>query len=100
MVGEVWLVGEAPGLGGRRLKSGGMTSGDFVTTANSSGGSLVMPAAWRIDSQPISDRASPASVARRRISWVDVIRIFLFGGRQPSVPAAATHHRAAPRRPG
>src|SRR5216110_902078 len=46
--------GGAPGVGGRRLKSGGMTSGALVVTANSSGDFLVSPAALRRESQPLS----------------------------------------------
>src|SRR4051812_5793703 len=48
------LDGGAPGVGGRRLKSGGMTSGALVVTANSSGDFLVRPAASRRVSQPLS----------------------------------------------
>src|SRR5215471_5029763 len=52
--GSSVLVGGAPGSGGRRLKSGGITSGAFVVTANSSGDFLFRPAARRIESQPLS----------------------------------------------
>src|ERR1700755_2167915 len=48
------LDGGAPGKGGRRLKSGGMTSGALVVTANSSGDFLVSPAALRRESQPLN----------------------------------------------
>src|SRR5689334_1886842 len=48
------LEGGAPGVGGRRLKSGGMTSGALVVTANSSGDFLVSPAALRRESQPLN----------------------------------------------
>src|SRR5438093_504202 len=48
------LDGGAPGRGGRRLKSGGMTSGALVVTANSSGDFLVSPAALRRASQPLN----------------------------------------------
>src|SRR4051812_182009 len=52
--GSSWLVGGAPGMGGRRLKSGGITSGALVVTANSSGDFLFRPAALRTVSQPLS----------------------------------------------
>ena len=45
--GSSVLVGGAPGSGGRRLKSGGITSGALVVTANSSGDFLFRPAARR-----------------------------------------------------
>src|SRR4029077_11245066 len=48
------LDGGAPGNGGRRLKSGGMTSGALVVTANSSGDFLTSPAALRRESQPLN----------------------------------------------
>src|ERR1700710_273502 len=51
------LDGGAPGMGGRRLKSGGMTRGALVVTANSSGGFFCRPAALRNDSQPMSATA-------------------------------------------
>src|SRR6185312_11176310 len=50
--GSSVLVGGAPGMGGRRLKSGGITSGALVVTANSSGDFLLSPAALRRLSQP------------------------------------------------
>src|SRR5476649_660937 len=52
--GSKVLAGGAPGMGGRRLKSGGMTSGALVVTANSSGDFFCRPAASRSDWQPIS----------------------------------------------
>src|SRR5690242_9685576 len=68
VLGSDWLVGGAPGAGGRRLKSGGMTSGALVVTANSSGDFLVRPAASRRSPQPAaigrqSSSAGTASVA-------------------------------------
>src|SRR5882757_1206824 len=51
------LEGGAPGMGGRKLKSGGMTSGALVVTANSSGDFFCRPAASRSDWQPISATA-------------------------------------------
>src|SRR5580765_7953415 len=48
------LDGGAPGVGGTRLKSGGITSGALVVTANSSGDFLVRPAALRNAVQPLS----------------------------------------------
>src|SRR5579863_5360570 len=51
--GSSVLVGGAPGSGGRRLKSGGITSGALVVTANSSGDFLFRPAARRSESQPL-----------------------------------------------
>src|SRR5258707_3932843 len=48
------LEGGAPGVGGRRLKSGGITSGALVVTANSSGDFFCRPAALRKDSHPAS----------------------------------------------
>src|SRR6187455_1994002 len=48
------LDGGAPGVGGRRLKSGGMTSGALVVTANSSGDFFCRPAARRKPSQPLN----------------------------------------------
>src|SRR5476649_523972 len=52
--GSSVLAGGAPGMGGRRLKSGGMTSGALVVTANSSGDFFCRPAASRIAWQPVS----------------------------------------------
>src|SRR3984957_11842914 len=58
--GSSVLVGGAPGSGGRRAKSGGITSGALVVTANSSGDFFSRPAAWRRESQPLSaDKATP-----------------------------------------
>src|SRR5260221_1347257 len=54
VAGSRVLEGGAPGVGGRRLKSGGMTSGALVVTANSSGDFLTSPAALRRESQPLS----------------------------------------------
>src|SRR5258706_5106664 len=48
------LEGGAPGVGGRRLKSGGITSGALVVTANSSGDFFCSPAARRRDSHPVT----------------------------------------------
>src|ERR1700744_5906866 len=52
--GSSALAGGAPGSGGRRLKSGGITSGALVVTANSSGDFLSRPAMVRSESQPLS----------------------------------------------
>src|SRR5471030_2880805 len=52
--GSSALAGGAPGKGGRRLKSGGITSGALVVTANSSGDFLFRPAALRISAQPVT----------------------------------------------
>src|SRR3954468_6884406 len=52
--GSSVLAGGAPGMGGRRLKSGGITSGALVVTANSSGDFLVRPAALRKAVQPLN----------------------------------------------
>src|SRR5438045_8519788 len=52
--GSSVLAGGAPGIGGTRLKSGGITSGALVVTANSSGDFLVRPAALRRAVQPLS----------------------------------------------
>src|SRR5581483_883666 len=63
--GSSVLAGGAPGMGGRRLKSGGITSGALVVTANSSGDFLLRPAARRRSSQPDS-----AAMARLMVSKV------------------------------
>src|SRR6185503_3663969 len=60
------LLGGAPGMGGRRLKSGGITSGALVVTANSSGDFLLRPAARRRPSQPDS-----TVTARLKLSKVE-----------------------------
>src|SRR5215469_15066527 len=65
--GSSVLVGGAPGSGGRRLKSGGITSGALVVTANSSGDFLLRPAAWRRLSHPLSV-ALPTLRARMVVS--------------------------------
>src|SRR5215469_13976637 len=52
--GSSVLVGGAPGSGGLRLKSGGITNGALVVTANSSGDFLFRPAARRIESHPLN----------------------------------------------
>src|ERR1700759_2680872 len=58
-VGATELAGGAPGMGGRRLKSGGITSGALVVTANSSGDFFCKPARLRMLPQPA--RGSPHS---------------------------------------
>src|SRR3954471_16557491 len=58
------LDGGAPGMGGRRLKSGGITSGALVVTANSSGDFLFRPAAWRRPSQPDSAVAAKVNASK------------------------------------
>src|SRR3954469_18286408 len=63
--GSSVLAGGAPGMGGRRLKSGGITSGALVVTANSSGDFLFRPAACRRPSQP--DRAVAARLNARSV---------------------------------
>src|ERR1700733_12215084 len=68
-VGSVWLSGAAPGDGGRRLKSGGTTSGALVVTANSSGDCLVSPASSRSESQAASAKRLAPTTAIRRTSW-------------------------------
>src|SRR3569833_169359 len=50
--GSSWLVGGAPGTGGRRLKSGGIPRGALVVTANSSGDCFCRPAMLRNMLQP------------------------------------------------
>src|SRR5260221_9746807 len=49
VAGSRVLEGGAPGMGGRKLKSGGMTSGALVVTANSSGDFFCRPAISRND---------------------------------------------------
>src|SRR4051812_47417347 len=65
-VGSCWFSGAAPGVGGFRLKLGGMIRGALVTTANSSGDCLVRPAAsrrlWQADSETT---AKPAKAKGR-----------------------------------
>src|ERR1700761_2126961 len=64
--GSSVLVGGAPGMGGRRLKSGGITSGALVVTANSSGDFLLRPAARRRPSQP--DNAGTATLKLSKVA--------------------------------
>ena len=54
----------APGRGGRRLKSGGMLSGAWATTENSSGGAWSRPKVWRQPLHPPSIRVPAARQAR------------------------------------
>src|SRR6201996_1466046 len=63
--GSSVLVGGAPGSGGRRLKSGGITRGALVVTANSSGDFLFRPAALRSESQPL--KAAHATLKARTV---------------------------------
>ena len=63
--GSRLLAGGAPGRGGRRLKSGGITSGALVVTANSSGDFLLRPAACRRPSQPESAVAAKLKVSKK-----------------------------------
>src|SRR3954467_15052485 len=84
--GSSWLVGGAPGMGGRRLKSGGITSGALVVTANSSGDFLFRPAALRRPSQPdkaVVARLSASKLGNSLISnlMAPVILGLLFLGR-------------------
>src|ERR1700757_2177738 len=87
------LVGGAPGSGGRRLKSGGITSGALVVTANSSGDFLFRPAAFCSESQPLS--AAPARL-RARIAFNSLISNLmapvLAGHPYPAELAVEAHH--------
>src|SRR4051812_36271745 len=86
-VGSSWLVGGAPGVGGRRLKSGGITSGALVVTANSSGDFFCRPAMERRLEQPA--RTVPQ---RRTRMTARVLRILKPHVRLRPLPASA-HHR-------
>src|SRR5579883_2022974 len=102
--GSKLLVGGAPGMGGRKLKSGGITSGALVVTANSSGDFLLSPAARRSESQPESAEAarpSASSVGRNFIS-----NLMALGPVGPALPGpdlpetALAHHTVWLSRPG
>src|SRR4051812_338763 len=82
------LVGGAPGMGGRRLKSGGITSGALVVTANSSGDFLLRPAARRRPSQPDS-----TATARLKVSSVESSLISNLMAGIRGIPAAAARHK-------
>src|ERR1700761_9462491 len=88
--GSSVLVGGAPGSGGRRLKSGGITSGALVVTANSSGDFLVRPAALGKPSQPASKEAQRPIIRAvfTPLEWNSLIL-------KPLGPAPATHPAGA-----
>ena len=73
-----------PGAGGRRAKSGGTTRGAFETTRNSSGVTLVMPRAWRVDWQP-ERPVAPARTAMTAMCW-NFIKTRLLGP-PPATPS-------------
>src|SRR6187455_2069907 len=76
------LDGGAPGVGGRRLKSGGMTSGALVVTANSSGDFFCKPAARRRESHPLNTLAQRHKARAVRRSFISDLMagIFVTGG--------------------
>src|ERR1700761_4452869 len=85
--GSRLLAGGAPGMGGRRLKSGGITSGALVVTADSSGDFLLRPAAWRKESQadrPGTIRPSASNAGSTLIS--NLMAPYPFG---PAPPGTA-----------
>src|ERR1700704_6364481 len=76
------LDGGAPGDGGRKLKSGGMTNGALVVTANSSGDFFCRPAALRRESHPLSAVAQTHKAKAVRSSFIsDLMTGVLMTGR-------------------
>src|SRR5215831_8121878 len=73
VAGSRVLEGGAPGVGGRKLKSGGITNGALVVTANSSGDFLTRPAAFRRESQPLKTPVQRHNARTARNSFISYL---------------------------